>query len=240
MPQAAVHIAQSLQRALDALIGFIPNLIGFLVILLIGYVVARLVKVVVTKLLEKVGLDRALSGSPAGAYVERASPGASPSRLVGAVAFWFIFLYAIAAAVGALKIPALTNFMSNVQNYLPNVVAAVLILVVGLAVAGAAGAFAQRMVGDTSAGRMVKTIAPTLILSIVVFMVLTQLKIAPAIVTTTYIALIGMLAVAGALAFGLGGREVAADMLRNAYDSGRGENGRGGRHPRSEPGRAHP
>ena len=59
----------------------------------------------------------------------------------------------------------------------------------------------------------------------------TQLKIAPAIVTTTYIALVGMLAVAGALAFGLGGREVASDMLRNAYDSGRRENGRGSRHP---------
>jgi hypothetical protein len=234
MPQAAVHIAQSLQRALDSLIGFIPNLLGFLVILLIGYVVARLVKVVVTKLLEKVGVDRALSGSPAGAYVERASPGASPSRLVGAVAFWFIFIYAIAAAVGALKIPALTNFMSNVQNYLPNVIAAVLILVLGLAVAGVAGAFAHRVMGETSMGRMARTIAPTLILAIVVFMVLTQLKIAPAIVTTTYIALIGMLAVSGALAFGLGGREVASDMLRDAYDSGRGQNGRADKRARSD------
>jgi len=56
-------------------------------------------------------------------------------------------------------------------------------------------------------------------ITIVVFMVLNQLKIAPAIVTSTYVALIGMLAVAGALAFGLGGRELAADMLRDAYDS---------------------
>ena len=81
-------------------------------------------------MLEKVGLDGAFSGSPAGTYVERAIPGARPSRLVGAVAFWSIFIYAIAAAVGALKIPALTNFMANVQNYLPNVIAAMLILVV--------------------------------------------------------------------------------------------------------------
>ena len=78
MPQAAVHIAQSLQRALDALIGFIPNLLGFLVILLIGYIVARLIKVVVTKLLEKVGLDRALSGSP-GRGVRRARKSGSQS-----------------------------------------------------------------------------------------------------------------------------------------------------------------
>ena len=221
MPAAAVHIAQSLQRGLDSLIAFIPNLVGCLIILFIGYVIARLVKAAVSKLLEAVGLDRALSGSPAGAYVERVSPGARPSRLVGVVAFWFIFIYAIAAAIGALKIPALTDFMANVQNYLPNVIAAVLILVVGVALAGAVGSLIERLMGDTPGGRMARAVSPTLILAIVVFMVLNQLKIAPAIVTTTYIALIGMLAVAGALAFGLGGRELAADMMRDAYDSSR-------------------
>jgi Mechanosensitive ion channel, conserved TM helix len=227
MPIAAVHIAQSLQRGLDSLIAFIPNLVGCLIILFIGYVIARLVKAAVTKLLETVGLDRALSGSPAGAYVERVSPGAQPSRLVGLVAFWFIFIYAIAAAIGALKIPALTNFMANVQDYLPDVIAAVLILVIGVALAGAVGGLVDRLMGDTPGGRMARAVGPTLILAIVVFMVLNQLKIAPAIVTTTYIALIGMLAVAGALAFGLGGRELAADMMREAYDSRREDRARG-------------
>lgn len=221
MPSASVQIAHSLQRGLDSLIGFIPNLIGCLIILLVGYLIARLVKAVVAKLLEMVGLDRALAGSQAGTYVERVSPGARPSRLVAVVAFWFVFIYAISAAVGALKIPTLTNFMANVQGYLPNVIAAVLIVVVGVALAGAIGGLADRLAGDTSAGRMARTVGPTLVLAIAVFMVLNQLKIAPAIVTTTFIALIGMLAVAGALAFGLGGRELAGDMLRDAYDSSR-------------------
>jgi hypothetical protein len=227
VPIAAVHIAQSLQRGLDSLIGFIPNLVGCLIILFVGYLIARLVKAAVSKLLEAVGLDRALSGSQAGAYVERVSPGARPSRLVGLVAFWFIFIYAIAAAIGALKIPALTNFMANVQDYLPNVIAAVLILVVGVALAGAVGGLVDRLMGDTPSGRMARAVGPTLILAIVVFMVLNQLKIAPAIVTSTYIALIGMLAVAGALAFGLGGRELAADVMRDAYDSSRDNRPRG-------------
>jgi hypothetical protein len=234
MPIAAVHIAQSLQRGLDSLIAFIPNLVGCLIILFVGYVIARLVKAGVTKLLETVGLDRALSGSQAGTYVERVSPGARPSRLVGVVAFWFIFIYAIAAAVGALKIPALTNFMANVQNYLPNVIAAVLILVVGVALAGAVGGLIAQLMGDTPGGRVARAISPTLILAIVVFMVLNQLKIAPAIVTTTYVALVGMLAVAGALAFGLGGRELAADMMRDAYDSSRDHRPRGRRIVRPE------
>src|SRR5690242_15020613 len=167
MPVAAVHIAQSLQRGLDSLIAFIPNLVGCLIILLIGYVIARLVKAAVIKVLETVGLDRALSGSPAGAYVERASPGARPSRLVGLVVFWFIFIYAIAAAIAALKIPALTNFMANVQNYLPNIVAAVLIFVIGAALAGAAGGLAEKLMGDTPTGRVARAVGPGLILAIV-------------------------------------------------------------------------
>jgi hypothetical protein len=229
MPIAAVHIAQSLQRGLDSLIGFIPNLLGCLAILLIGYLVARLVKLLVAKLLSTVGLDRALRGSQAGAYVERMSPDARPSRLVAVVAFWFIFIYAIVAAIGALRIPALTNFMGNVQNYLPNVIAAVLILVIGVALAGAAGSLIERLMGDTPGGRMARAVAPTLVLAIVVFMVLSELRIATAIVTTTYIALVGMLAVAGALAFGLGGRELAGQMMQDAYDSSRDERGT---HPR--------
>jgi hypothetical protein len=218
---AAVHIADSIQKALDSLLGFIPNLLGFLVILLVGYLIARVVKAVVAKLLEKLGVDRALHDSSAGQYVERVSPDAHPSRLIAAVAFWFIFIYAIAAAIGALKIPALTNFMANVQNYLPNIVAAVLIFVVGAALAGAVGGFAEKLMGDTPTGRVARAVGPGLILAIVVFMVLTQLKIAPAIVTATYVALVGMLALAGALAFGLGGREIAHDLLHDAYGSAR-------------------
>jgi Mechanosensitive ion channel, conserved TM helix len=225
MSVAAVHIAQSLQQGLNSLIAFIPNLVGCLIILFVGYLIARIVKLLVAKLLETVGLDRALSHSQAGTYVERVSPDARPSRLVAVVAFWFIFIYAIVVALNALKLAALTNFMANVQNYLPNVIAAVLILVIGVAIAGTVGGLVDRLMGDTAGGRMLHTVAPTLILAIVVFMVLNQLKIASAIVTTTYIALIGMLAVAGALAFGLGGREPAARMMRDAYDSSR-HNGR--------------
>jgi hypothetical protein len=136
--------------------------------------------------------------APPGGTWSGLSPDAHPSRLIGAVAFWFIFIYAIAAAIGALKIPALTNFMANVQNYLPNIVAAVLILVIGAALAGAVGGLAEKLMGDTPTGRVARAVGPGLILAIVVFMVLTQLKIAPAIVTATYVALVGMLALASA------------------------------------------
>jgi hypothetical protein len=217
---ASVQVADSIQQGLDSLLGFIPNILGFLVILAIGYVIAKVVKGIVARLLEKVGLDRTLHSSDAGKYVERVSPGASPARLIGSVAFWFIFLFAISAAIGALKIPALSTFIAQVQAFLPNIIVALLIFVIAAALAGAVGAAAHRLMGDTPTGKMVRAIAPALIMAIALFMVLDQLRIAPQIVTITYAGLIGMLALAGALAFGLGGRDLAAQMLGQAYDAG--------------------
>ncbi len=217
---AAVNIGDSLQQGLDSLFGFIPNILGFLVILLIGWIVAKAVRTIVNKALDKVGVDKALHESSAGSYVERVSPGAKPSHLIGATAYWFIFLFAISAAVGALKIPALTAFIAQVQAFLPNVIVAILIFVAAAALAGAVAGAVQKLMGDTPTGKVVTAVVPGLILAIGLFMVLSQLNIAQEIVTITYAALLGMLALAGALAFGLGGRDVAGQMLQSAYEAG--------------------
>jgi len=216
----AVKVGDSVQTALDSFFGFLPNILGFLVILLIGWVIAKIVRTVVNKALDKLGVDNALHSSSAGQYVEKISPGAKPSHLIGAVAYWFIFLFALSAAIGALKIAALTDFIAQVQAFLPNIIVAVLIFVIAAALAGAVAGAVQKLMGDTPTGKIVTAVVPGLILAIGLFMVLNQLKIAEEIVTITYAMLLGMLALAGALAFGLGGRDVAAKMLNDAYDSG--------------------
>ena len=218
---SAVNIGDSFQRALDAFIGFLPNILAFLVIVAIGFIVAKVVQGVLNKVLEGLKVDRTLHSSDAGRFVERVSPNARPSRLIGLVAFWFIFLFALSAGIAALKIPALTAFITDIQQFLPNVIAAVLIFVVAAAIAGAAGALVQRLMGDTPTGKIVRAVVPGVVLAIGMFMVLDQLQIAPQIVTITYAAIMGLLVLAGGLAFGLGGREVAADMMRDAYEKGR-------------------
>src|SRR5919109_1288685 len=223
---AAVDVGASLQRGLDNLIGFLPNLIGFLIILAIGYVIARVVKAVVTKLLEKIGTDRAIHAGPTGEYVNRVAPDFKPSPVIGTIAFWFLFLGALAIAVAQLGIPALENVVGEIVAYLPNVIAAVLILVIAIALAGFVGTLIERTMGDTPSGKVVRSVAPVLILAIGTFMVLDQLQIAPQIVTITYAALLGGMFLAMALAFGLGGRDVANRMLSDAYDRGRSNSGR--------------
>ena len=218
---ASVQVADSLQRGLDELVGFLPRLIGFLIILLIGWLIARVVKALLVKALEGVGLDRALSSGSAGPHVARAMPGAKPSRVIGAIAFWFLFLGAFAIAVSQLGIQSLDNFVQSIVAYLPNVVVAILIFVVAGALAGAVSRLLTNALGDTATGRIAGTVVPILIMGVATFMILDELNIAPAIVEITYIALLGAVALGMALAFGLGGRDVAARMLEEAYRGGR-------------------
>jgi hypothetical protein len=223
MHVGAVEISESIQRGIDDLVGFLPRLVGFLIILLIGYLVAKALAKVVQLALEKVGADRALRSSTTGEYMERVAPDLSPSELTGKVVFWFIFLGALSIAISSLGITALNDFLADVFSYLPNVVAAILIFVVAAALASFLARAVAGVMGDTPTGRLVATAVPALVMAIAVFMILNQLKIATDVVTITYAALMGALALGMALAFGLGGRDVASRVLEDAYRRGQQE-----------------
>jgi Conserved TM helix len=220
---AAVEISQSVQRAIDDLLGFLPRLIGFLIILLIGFLIAKALQKVISLALEKAGIDRALREGGSGAAVDRIAPDIKPSALIGQVVFWFVFLGALSIAISSLGITALNNFLADVFAYLPNIVAAILIFVIASAVAGLLARVITRAMGDSPSGKVAASAVPALVMAIAVFMILNQLQIATAIVTITYAALMGAIALGMALAFGLGGRDVASRLLEDAYRRGQAE-----------------
>lgn len=214
----ALNIGDSIERGFDTFFAWLPSLIGALVILLIGYVVAKIIGNLLARVLDRAGLDRATLSGQTGEWVRKVT--SRPSVLVGKLAFWAIFLGAVSLAATALGIDALTSFVASVYAYLPNVIAAVLIFLIAGAIAAGVATLARRFMGDTPTGRVVSTVAPILVMTIATFMILDQLRIAEDIVVITYAALLGSIALAAALAFGLGGREVAADMLRKGYTRG--------------------
>ncbi|MDD7967838.1 mechanosensitive ion channel family protein [Actinomycetospora lemnae] len=210
-------IVQSLQNAFTTLLDYVPNVIGALLVLVIGYVIARLLRAGISRLLRRVRLDEKLTHGRGGEYVARFSPQGKPSQLVGLVVQYVLMVFVVVSAVGTLNIPAVTGFVDLVLSYLPNVLAALLIFLVAAAIAAAVGGLVHRTMGDTPTGRVARSAAPTLVMVIAVFMILTQLGIAETIVTATYIALIGAVALGSALAFGLGGRDAAKDLIDSGY-----------------------
>lgn len=218
------NIERSLNTGLDRLFSFLPELIGALLLVIIGYFVALLVKTVVTKLLRQVRFDRALHSSPAGNYISRLVD--SPARFTGKVVFWLVLLGFISMAVTVLDIQALNDLVAGIYGYLPHVIAALLIFLVASAVSVAAVAFVRRVMGKSTFAKVVASVVPSLVMSIAVFMILDELMIAEDIVRITYTALIGAVALGLALAFGLGGRDVASRLLEQAYDAGRANAGK--------------
>ena len=215
-----MDIGDSFQNTTDGIFAFLPNLVGALLILLVGYIIAKIVSGIVGKLLDKVHIDQRLNESSASRYVDAVLPGASPSKGIARVVFWLIFIFFITAAIGALGIPAATSFMNQVMAYLPNVIVAILIFIVAALLSGAIAGAVVKFMGDTPTGKIVGTVAPAVIMTIAFFMILEQLQIAPEIVRIAFTAIMFALALGLALAFGLGGRELAADMLRQAKDKG--------------------
>jgi Conserved TM helix len=213
----AASIGSTVTRAFAVFFAWLPALVGAIAVLVIGYFVAKLVAKLVYRGTHRAGLDRTLHNGPGGNVVGKVT--SSPSRLLGTIAFWAIFLSAISLAASVLHIKALTAFVGAIWGYLPNVIAALAIFIVAGLIATAVAALAARVMGNTGIGRVVATGVPILVMTIATFMILDQLKIAHNIVLITYAALLGAIALGSALAFGLGGRDVAARMLEGAYSN---------------------
>lgn len=212
-------IGDSVQRAFTVFFAWVPHLLGAVAVLVIGWFLAKAVSGLVWRALHRAGFDRTLHAGQGGRYVQRVT--SSPSRLVGTVTFWAVILGTISLAASVLGVDALKDFVASVFAYLPNVLAAFLIFLVAGAVATGIATLATRTLGDTALGKVVATAGPILVMTIATFMILDQLMIAETIVTITYAALLGAVALGSALAFGLGGRDVARELLQSAYEKGK-------------------
>lgn len=212
-------ISREVNQILGRIINFVPNLIGALLILLIGYWISTMIAKVVTRSLRRLHFDRAVHTSAIGNTASRMIE--NPSRLAGTVTFWLLFLGVISLAVSALDLSLLNQLLSVIYAYIPNVIAAVLIFLVAGAVSTAAVGFVQQVMGRTAMAKIIATVIPAVTMSLAVFMILNQLGIARDIVNILFTAIVGSVALGLALAFGLGGRDIARGILEQAATKAR-------------------
>lgn len=196
----------------------LPKFLAAIAIIIISYFVAKGVAALVHNALGRAQINQRLHAGKGGNIIQRAIP--NPMNLIASITYWIIYLFGISIAIDYLGIGFLEAFVRAIYGYIPNVIAALLIFLVAGAISGGVVALVTNAMGDTPTGKVVATAAPTVIMSIAAFMILTQLKIAPAIVTITYAAILGSIALGMALAFGLGGRDVAGRMLSDLYEKG--------------------
>ena len=146
-------------------------------------------------------------------FFDRAQTNQTPHSILGLLVFWFVFIIAITMAADALGIPQVSAVLGQLIAYIPSIIAAILILILAALLAN----FLAGIVRGATGSEMLSSIARYAIIVYAVFAALTQLGIAVQLTANTFLIVLGAVALAAALAFGIGGREVAGDILEKAY-----------------------
>jgi hypothetical protein len=191
---------------------FLPKLLGFLLILIIGYFVVKAIAKIVDRVLEKVGFDKAVERGGIGQALSKSRFDASD--ILSKVVFWALFLFVLQLAFGVFGPNPISDLIHGVIAYLPNVIVAIIIVVIGAAIAAAVKEIVEASLGGLSYGRGLAIGASVAILAVAVFAALDQLNIAPAIVNGLFYALLAIVVGSAVIAIGLGG----VDTMRRYWE----------------------
>lgn len=183
----------------------IPNVLGAIIIIAIGVFVAQLVAKLLEALLAGIGADSLIEK-----ITKTPSTKVVLSRVIGEIVKYVLIIIFLVEGINILNLSALTSVGAAIIGYMPSVLAAVIILGVGLFAAKLAGDAIAKKFPNAKAGALVAKVA---IYVLVAFLCLSQLGVASTIVETAFIVIIAALGIAFAIAFGVGGRQFAAKVL---------------------------
>ena len=213
----SIDVSAAVLNSLAAFINFIPSLIGGLIVFVIGLVIAAVVYRVITAALKAIQVEKYLSKygitKVEGREVEW-------SQILAELARWSIIIIFLIPTLEAWRLGAVNNVLNRVILYIPNVIVAVILALVGLVFAKLAYKVtfsASRSLGRNLANT-VALIAQWSLTVFVAFLVLHQLGVAQELLRILFGGLVAMVAIAGGIAFGLGGKETAQKILQSAWD----------------------
>jgi small-conductance mechanosensitive channel len=197
------------------LAGFVPQLLAAMVLLVLGWLVAKVVRTGMVKLLRVLQFDRLSERSGIEAFLKQGQLTVSLSGLLAGLVYWLIILIVIVTVSNSLGLHLVAELFNRVVLYIPNVIVAILILVLGAILAR----FINRLIFaylnniGLEGALTISTLSEYAVLVFVFFVALEQLEIGRQLITAAFIIGFGAVGLALALAFGLGGRDWAAGVL---------------------------
>jgi hypothetical protein len=211
----------AVSQALSKFFGFLPDLIGALLILWIGWIIASALGKLVAGLLHKVRFNEATDKAGLSRFIQSAGIRKDASSIMGDIVKWFFRIIALVAAFSVLQLPALTAALTGILDFIPNLAIALVIILIGGLIANFAAEFVKGAAGSAgfSNSGLLSNIARYAILYVAVIAALGQIGIASTVINTIFIGTVAALALAAGLAFGLGGRDTAGRIWENTYNS---------------------
>ncbi|HBO61072.1 TPA: hypothetical protein DD449_05355 [Candidatus Berkelbacteria bacterium] len=201
----------------DRFVNFLPSLIGALIILIIGWIIGMILSMVIDRLFRIIGLQSLFEKAKVEDVLKKANAEQDATSLLASAVKWIVFLVAFIAAANVLQLTEVAGFLDKILAYIPSVIAAGAILLIGLILANFLSSVVKGSLSASGLGAD-DTVAIGVRYAIIVFAVLAalaQLGIAETMIQTLFIGVVALIAIAGGLAFGLGGQGVARDWLEH-------------------------
>ena len=216
-------LTTSLATALSLFLGAIPRIIGFLVIIVIGWLISGALAAGVAALLRAVRFNDLAQSSGFSGFVRNMGVRKDPSGLLADIVKWFVRLIVLVVAFDALGLPAVSQVLQQFLLWIPNLVVAVVVLVIAGLAANALGNLIRGATAQAGFDNpdLLATIARVAVWAFGIVVAVNQIGVAQTLVNTLFMGFVGALALAAGLAFGLGGRETAGQIVDSWYRRGR-------------------
>ena len=208
-------------RTVLAQIGqFLVNILLVIVILIIGWIISNLVKLVVTKGLRAVKLDELSDRIELETMLEKGGIGYSISELIGVVCYWIAILVTFMVAINAVGLTVAADLLNRVVLYVPNVISAVFILILGMFAATVLKNIVVTAANNSGVpqGKLLGKVAEVIVIAFAIFVGLEQLKIGIRITQLTLSIALGSVGLGFAIAFGLGCKDIVGRMVADFLD----------------------
>src|SRR5918911_3900982 len=228
MPTATVTswgeaVMTSMATALALFLGAIPKVIGFLVILIIGWIIASALAKAAAGILRAVKFNELAQRSGLSDFVQKMGLHTDAAGAVATIAKWFVRLIVLVVAFDALGLPAVSNVLQQLLLWLPNLVVALVVLVIAGLAANALSSLVRGATAEAGLGNpdLLATIAKVGVWAFGIVVAVNQIGIASTLVNTLFMGTVAALALALGLSLGLGGRDTAAEIVRGWYTRSR-------------------
>jgi hypothetical protein len=203
-----------LTAGLARFFGAIPNIVGALLLLVIGWIIAGMVGALVTKLCRAIHVDTVGDRVGVNDFLHQSSTRMRASNILGEIVKWVVRLVFVEMAAEQLGMPQVSQIINQILGFVPNIVVALIILGVGAFVGQllsglTRGAASEARIGNPA---LLGKVTYGAVMAFAIIAALNELNVAPVVVNTLYIGLVGAVALALGLAFGLGGRDTAARL----------------------------
>jgi hypothetical protein len=208
-------ILEALISLWEGLVAYLPSLIAGIIILIVGIFLAKAIEKIVEKIIAAAKIDELVQKINVVKKIEEGGTKVIFSQLFGWLVKWFLYIVLLIAVSDILKLGQFTSFLKDIAMYLPNVIIAVLILVAGFVLGYFVDDLIVKVLKSTreKLANLVGSVAKWAIIVFTVLAALIQLNVAAQMIQMLFTAIVAMLALALGLAFGLGGKDAAKDLI---------------------------